>query len=38
MRDAAELLRSHAPSDLAYDRLHGLLDAIEAPYDTGTQR
>jgi hypothetical protein len=38
MRDAAELLHSHAPSDLAYDRLHGLLDAIEAPYDTRTQR
>jgi hypothetical protein len=34
MRDAAELLRSHAPRELAHERLHGLLDAIEAPYDT----
>ena len=38
MRDAADLLRSHPPRDLATDRLHRLLDTIEAPYDTRTQR
>jgi len=37
MRDAADLLRSHAPKDLPYDRLRTLLDAVEAPYDTRTQ-
>jgi hypothetical protein len=38
MRDAADLLRSHPPRDLATNRLHRLLDTIEAPYDTRTQR
>jgi Helicase conserved C-terminal domain/PLD-like domain len=38
MRDAADLLRSHPPRDLATDRVHRLLDTIEAPYDTRTQR
>jgi len=38
MRDAADLLRSHPPKDLDTDRLHQLLDTIEAPYDTRTQR
>ncbi len=38
MRDAADLLRNHPPKDLATDRLHRLLDTIEAPYDTRTQR
>lgn len=37
MRDAADLLRSHASKDLPYDRLHTLLDAVETPYDTRTQ-
>jgi len=37
MRDAADLLRSHAPKDLPYDPLRTLLDAVEAPYDTRTQ-
>ena len=38
MRDAAELLRTHPPKNLGTDRLHRLLDTIEAPYDTRTQR
>ena len=38
MRDAADLLRSSPPKDLGTDRLHRLLDTIEAPYDTRTQR
>lgn len=38
MRDAADLLRAHPPADMDLDRLHRLLDAIEAPYDTRTQR
>src|SRR3712207_4811769 len=38
MRDAAELLRAHPPKDLDTDRLHRLLDTIEAPYDTRIQR
>jgi superfamily II DNA or RNA helicase len=38
MRDAADLLRNHPPKDLGLDRLHTLLDIIEAPYDTRTQR
>ena len=38
MRDAADLLRSHPPKDLGTDRLHRLLDTIEAPYDTRVQR
>ncbi|MBA2375639.1 MAG: DEAD/DEAH box helicase [Rubrobacter sp.] len=38
MRDAAELLNDHPPKDLGSDRLYRLLDAIEAPYDTRTQR
>ena len=37
MRDAADLLRRNPPRDLATDRLHRLLDTIEAPYDTRTQ-
>ncbi len=38
MRDAADLLRRHPPKDLDTDRLRRLLDTIEAPYDTRTQR
>lgn len=38
MRDAADLLRNHPPADLTTEKLHRLLDAIEAPYDTRTQR
>ena len=38
MRDAADLLRSHPPKELDTDRLRRLLDTIEAPYDTRTQR
>src|SRR5699024_11040838 len=38
MRDAADLLREHAPADMTTDELHRLLDTIEAPYDTRTQR
>ncbi|BBL79300.1 helicase [Rubrobacter xylanophilus] len=38
MRDAADLLRTHPPGDLSTDRLHRLLDTIEAPYDTRIQR
>lgn len=38
MRDAADLLRSHAPRELPHERLSEFLDAIEAPYDTRTQR
>lgn len=30
-RDAADLLRKHPPKDLGTDRLHHLLDAVEAP-------
>lgn len=38
MRDAANLLRNNPPKDLDTDRLRRLLDTIEAPYDTRTQR
>ncbi len=38
MRDAADLLRSSPPKELGTDRLHRILDTIEAPYDTRTQR
>ncbi|MDP9438834.1 MAG: helicase, partial [Actinomycetota bacterium] len=38
MREAADLLRSHAPRDMPRERLRRLLDAVEAPYDTRTQR
>ena len=38
MRAAAGLLRDHPPKDLDTDRLHRLLDTIEAPYDTRIQR
>ena len=38
MRDAADLLRSNAPREMPRERLSDLLDAIEAPYDTRTQR
>jgi hypothetical protein len=38
MRDAAELLTSHRPNDLEDTRWRRLLDTIEAPYDTRTQR
>ena len=38
MREAADLLRNHAPKDLDTERLGRILDAIEAPYDTRTQR
>ncbi len=38
MREAADLLRNHSPKDLGTERLGRILDAIEAPYDTRTQR
>ncbi len=38
MRDAAELLTTHRPKDLEDSRWRKLLDTIEAPYDTRTQR
>lgn len=38
MRDAAELLREHRPPDMGAEDFHLLLDTIEAPYDTRTQR
>ena len=38
MRDAAELLTIHRPRDLEVARWRTLLDTIEAPYDTRTQR
>lgn len=38
MRDAADLLRSHASREMPRERRGDLLDTIEAPYDTGTQR
>jgi hypothetical protein len=38
MRDATELLTSHRPKDLEDTRWRRLLDTIEAPYDTRTQR
>ncbi len=38
MREAADLLRFHAPRDIPHESLRKLLDAVEAPYDTRTQR
>lgn len=38
MRDAAQLLRDYRPTDMGADAYHLLLDTIEAPYDTRTQR
>lgn len=38
MRDAADLLNSHRPKDLEDERFYRLLDTIETPYDTRTQR
>ncbi len=38
MREAADLLRFHAPRDIPHDSLRKLLDAVEAPYYTRTQR
>lgn len=38
MRDAANLLREHRPPEMGADEFHLLLDTIEAPYDTRTQR
>ena len=38
MRDAADLLTSHRPHDIEDNRWRKLLDTIEAPYDTRTQR
>ncbi|MEX2535027.1 MAG: helicase-related protein [Trueperaceae bacterium] len=38
MRDAAAVLREHRPQDMSNERFHRLLDTIEAPYDTRTQR
>ena len=32
------MLRDHPPKDLDTDRLHRLLNTIETPYDTRTQR
>ena len=38
MRDAADLIRDHTPAGMTTVELHHLLDTIEAPYDTRTQR
>jgi len=38
MRDAAQLLREFKPASMSLEELHQLLDTIEAPYDTRTQR
>ena len=38
MRDAADLLRTNPPAGVSIERLHRLIDTIEAPYDTRTQR
>lgn len=38
MRDAAAILRANRPERLTNEQFHILLDTVEAPYDTRTQR
>jgi len=38
MRDAAELLRTHPPAELAQTEVERLIDALEAPYGTRIEK